>query len=924
MFNILDTLWQYLAGSKNKKWLKVASKQAAIISELESKYAALSDAEILDWAIGIRKDFQGDHEAAVNTQKLEQTRNEIYAAAREVAKRKLNMRHYDCQLIGGMVLDKGAIAEMKTGEGKTLVATLALIVNAFAGKKSFLVTVNDYLARRDGEWMKPLYEGMGLTLGIVTADTPVQERATEYQRDIIYITNNELGFDFLRDRMAFSKQHQIQPQFDFAIVDEVDSILIDEARTPLIISAPADQNTQHFKAINGMIPKLERQQIEIDETDKLQTLNIDDSQRGDYWVDEKNRQVDITEKGLVKIESLLTSMKIISSEENLYAPNNLNILQIVNSCLRAHTLFSRDVDYIVKDGEILLIDENTGRLMQGRRLSAGLHQAIECKENVTIRQETLTLASTTFQNFFRLFGKLSGMTGTAQTEAIEFQEIYGLSVVDIPTNQPMVREDMNDIVFMTEAEKYAAIVKEIEYATEKKIPVLVGTASVESSERLSKQLKKNHIKHEVLNAKNHAREAEIIAQAGSPGKVTISTNMAGRGTDIILGGNPEFNTADKTPSEKAKLLKEWEQVNREVIENGGLYVLACERHESRRTDNQLRGRAGRQGDPGTSRFFLSMEDNLIRLFVTDRIRNMMMSLGIEPGEAIEHRMLSNAIERAQKKVEQRNFEIRKNLLDYDNVANEQRTIVYEIRDGLLHDDDISEEIKEDTEEFVLDQLSTRLTGEPSKQVALNNIAEFIENELGIAGVDITSLEPELNNLPFIAEFVLDKIDVLLKDKFKLEPELQPMVERHLKLQLLDQYWRDHLQNMEVLRSSINLRAYAQRNPKQEYKRESFLLFSEFMAAVREKTVRAMVRVKITENETLDKGMSKRNNNQRKMNTVRPQAQSSFDTPAIKRKSNTVPKVETIIRDQQKVGRNEACPCGSGKKYKKCHGISQSA
>ena len=673
------SMFRKIFGSKNQRELKRMGKMVTKINALEADLEPLSDDDLKAKTLEFRQRLEKD-------ESLDGLLPEAFAVVREASRRVMGMRHFDCQMIGGITLHEGKIAEMRTGEGKTLTATTAVYLNALSGKGVHVVTVNDYLAERDANWMRPLYEFLGMSVGVILSQQDPNSKREAYSADITYGTNNEFGFDYLRDNMAFTLEDRVQGQLNFAVVDEVDSILIDEARTPLIISGPSEDSSELYKKINVLIPKLVRGYEEVEEG----------GDTGHYTIDEKNRQVELTEDGHQYVEELLAEYKLLQEGDSLYAANNLNLLHHVHAALKAHYLFQRDVDYIVQNNQIVIVDEHTGRTMPGRRWSDGIHQAVEAKEGVRIQSENQTLASTTFQNYFRLYETLSGMTGTADTEAFEFHQIYGLDVVVIPTNKPMVRKDENDLIYMTAEEKYEAIVEDINATVEEKRPVLVGTASIESSELISTVLKKKKIPHKVLNAKFHAQEAEIIAQAGAPGAVTIATNMAGRGTDIVLGGNWQVEVdalENPTDEQKNKIKSDWEARNKAVLEAGGLHIIGTERHESRRIDNQLRGRSGRQGDPGSTRFFLSLEDNLMRIFASDRVKGLMQTLGMERGEAIEHRWVTKSIENAQKKVEGRNFDIRKSLLEYDDVANDQRRVVYEQRDDILHADDLSENVK---------------------------------------------------------------------------------------------------------------------------------------------------------------------------------------------------------------------------------------
>ena len=909
---MLTGLLKKVFGSKNDRELKRMGKIVKAINALEVDLEKLTDEELAAKTVEFRQRLD---EGA----NLDQLLPEAFAVVREASKRVMGMRHFDVQLIGGMTLHDGKVAEMRTGEGKTLVATLAVYLNALTGLGVHVVTVNDYLASRDAEWMRPLYEALGLTVGVaLSGQDPATKRAA-YAADITYGTNNEFGFDYLRDNMAFSLDEKVQRDFNFAVVDEVDSILIDEARTPLIISGPAEDSSQMYITINQLIPQLKKFDGEIDPQDESQDISEH------FVVDEKNRTVELTEAGHAAVEELLTEQGLLNEGESLYAPHNLNLLHHVLAGLRAHNLFQKDVDYIVQNNEVVIVDEHTGRIMQGRRWSEGLHQAVEAKEGVSVQNESQTFASTTFQNYFRLYSKLSGMTGTADTEAFELRQIYGLDVVVIPTNKPISRKDENDLIYMSVEEKYEAIVKEIRACQEALRPVLVGTASVESSELISTLLKKEKIVHNVLNAKNHGGEASIIAQAGRPGAVTIATNMAGRGTDIVLGGKLEAELAEldnPTDEQIAEVTAAWEARHKQVLENGGLHIIGTERHESRRIDNQLRGRAGRQGDPGSSRFFLSLEDDLMRIFASDRVRQLMQALGMERGEAIEHKMVSNAIEKAQRKVEGRNFDIRKSLLEYDDVANDQRTVIYEQRNEIMATDDISETINAVREEVVASKFSEFVP------------PQSLEEQWDIAGLE-RSLEADFSVKLPVQEW-LDQDDSLHEETLyqKVQDEILAVYkqkeqqvgestmrnfEKQVMLQVLDTLWKEHLQTMDHLRQGIHLRGYAQKNPKQEYKRESFHLFQELLDNIKRDVIRIICHVQVQQPEELEamEQLRREQAENQQMDFTHDQSSAlsddSDDAEAVDEQG------ETFVRDGRKVGRNEPCPCGSGKKYKHCHG-----
>jgi preprotein translocase subunit SecA len=814
-----------LFGTKNSRELKRMGRIVTRINALESEVTSLSDEALKALTQALRERLDGG-------ETLDDLLPEAFAAVREAGRRFMGMRAFDVQLIGGITLHEGRIAEMRTGEGKTLAATLPAYLNALTGSGVHIVTVNDYLARRDANWMRPIYEGLGLTVGVVQSGQPPVEKRAAYAADVTFGTNNEFGFDYLRDNMAFTLEDKFQRELNYAIVDEVDSILIDEARTPLIISGPAEQSTELYKKINTLAPKLTQQPF----VEKQQFGVEEEEVTGDFVVDEKNRQVELTELGHQKVEDELIRMGLLDEGDSLYAATNLNLLHHVHAALKAYALFKRDVDYMVTNGEIVIVDEHTGRAMPGRRWSEGIHQAIEAKEKVQIQNETQTLASTTFQNYFRLYQKLAGMTGTADTEAFEFQQIYGLAVVVIPTNAPMIRDDQNDLVYLTIDEKYDAIVEDINGCIERGQPVLVGTASIESSERLSAELDRRKIVHNVLNAKQHEREADVIAQAGRPGALTIATNMAGRGTDIVLGGNWEAEVAalkDPDESQVEAIRKDWQQRHDQVIEAGGLHIIGTERHESRRIDNQLRGRSGRQGDPGSTRFYLSMEDNLMRIFANERVRSIMQSIGLEDGEAIEHRMVNNAIEKAQRKVEGHNFDIRKNLLEFDDVSNDQRQVIYQQRRDLMATSDISETI-----EGIREEVLYELIGEyvPPQSIEEQWDIEGLEQALLTEFASTQPVRKWLDeddslNEDSLSRKILEQVETEYRAKEQLWAEHgvdMRMVEKQIMLQILDQRWKEHLATMDHLRASIGLRAYAQKQPKQEYKRESFELFQELL------------------------------------------------------------------------------------------------
>ena len=903
-------LLKKLFGSKNEREVKRMLKAVQAVNAFEEQMLALSDEQL-------RAKTEEFKARLAKGETLDQLLAEAFAVAREAGKRVMGMRHFDVQLIGGMTLHEGKIAEMRTGEGKTLVATLAVYLNALSGKGVHVVTVNDYLARRDANWMRPLYEFLGMSVGIVTPFMPPEEKREAYAADITYGTNNEFGFDYLRDNMAFSLEDKFQRELNFAVIDEVDSILIDEARTPLIISGQAEDSSRLYTEINKLIPRLK---LHVEEEEGVVT------QEGHYKVDEKARQVELNEAGHQFVEEMLTEVGLLAEGESLYSAHNLGLLTHVYSGLRAHKLFNRNVEYIVQNNQVLLIDEHTGRTMPGRRLSEGLHQAIEAKEGLPIQAESQTLASTTFQNYFRLYNKLSGMTGTADTEAFEFHQIYGLAVIVIPTNRVMARKDFNDLVYLTQEEKYAAIITDIKDCMAQGRPILVGTATIESSEYVSKLLEKEGIEHKVLNAKFHEKEAEIIAQAGRPGALTIATNMAGRGTDILLGGNWEVEVAaleNPTPEQIAQIKADWQKRHQQVIEAGGLHVIASERHESRRIDNQLRGRSGRQGDPGSSRFYLSLEDSLMRIFASDRVKNFMKALGMQPGEAIEHRMVSNAIEKAQRKVEGRNFDMRKQLLEFDDVANEQRKVIYHMRNNLLSASDIGETIADFRRE-VLD----------------NTINEYIAPQSLPEQWDIAGLEEALYssfNLRLPIQQWLDDDHKLYEETLRARileelvnaynekeneasAEALRTFEKQILLRVLDDLWKDHLSTMDHLRHGIHLRGYAQKNPKQEYKRESFTLFQELLESIKRDTIRVLSHVQVRREDPAEEEARLRREAEALAERMQFQhAEASALAQPETAEEGDVAVAAAPVRAEQKIGRNEPCPCGSGKKYKHCHG-----
>lgn len=906
---MLASLVKKIIGSRNDRQLKRMGKLVKQINAIEDQLSGLNDEELRGKTRLLKDRYQ-------QGENLDALLPEAFAVVREGSKRSMGMRHFDVQLIGGITLHEGRIAEMRTGEGKTLMATLPVYLNAITGKGVHVVTVNDYLARRDAQWMSTLYEFLGLTVGVVFPQQSPEEKRAAYQADITYGTNNEFGFDYLRDNMAFRKEDKFQRELHYAVVDEVDSILIDEARTPLIISGPAEDSSELYKQMNKLAPQLKKQEEELEE-DKEPT--------GHYLLDEKARQVELTEVGHLFIEEQLQKLGLLPEGESLYSAHNLNMLHHVNAALKAHVLFMRNVEYIVADGEVLLVDEHTGRTMPGRRLSEGLHQALEAKEGLNIQAESQTLASTTFQNYFRLYEKLSGMTGTADTEAFELRQIYGLDVIVIPTHKPMVREDGNDLVYLTIEEKYEAIIADIKETVEQGRPVLVGTASIDASELLSNALNKARIPHNVLNAKFHEKEAEIIAQAGRPGAITIATNMAGRGTDIILGGSweAELSAVENLSQEQEDQIKaEWHKRHKVVLEAGGLHIIGTERHESRRIDNQLRGRSGRQGDPGSSRFYLSLEDNLMRIFASERVKSFMKALGMEKGEAIEHRMVTNAIEKAQRKVEGRNFDIRKQLLEYDDVANDQRRVVYKQRDELLNSENVQSSIDSMRAEVVSDVISQHIAPESlEEQWDVKGLEQMLGAELAMQ-LPIQKWLDEDDKLE--EEGLREKILAEVVSSYKRKEELAGdeslrNFEKHILLRVLDDKWKEHLATMDHLRQGIHLRGYAQKNPKQEYKREAFELFQSMLEDIKTDTIRILSHVQVQQDDKTEELEEQRRQELiRRMQFQHDQAQGMAENSV---EEHELPKglTEPFVRESRKVGRNEPCPCGSGKKYKQCHG-----
>ncbi|WP_227429817.1 preprotein translocase subunit SecA [Psychrobacter sp. I-STPA6b] len=936
-------------GTKNDRELKRMRQIVKKINAQEESIQSLSDEQLREKTLEFKQRYD-------KGESLDAMLPEAFAVCREASKRTLGMRHFDVQLIGGITLHQGSIAEMRTGEGKTLMATLAIYLNALSGKGVHVVTVNDYLATRDAELNRPLFNFLGLSVGVIYSQQPPQEKVEAYQADITYGTNNEYGFDYLRDNMVFSLEEKKQRPLNYCIIDEIDSILIDEARTPLIISGQAEDSSRTYALINTIIPRLQRSKDE--EANK-------NNEEGDFWIDEKNRQIEISEKGYEKIENFLIEVGELGENESLYSPTRLPLLAHVQAAIRAHHIFVKNVHYIVDDGEVIIVDENTGRTMPGRRWSEGLHQAVEAKENVEIQAENQTLATTTFQNYFRLYDKLSGMTGTADTEAAEFKSTYDLDVVVIPTHKPIARKDLDDQIFLTKLGKYKGIIREIKEIQAKGAPVLVGTATIEASEELSYLLDQEGIKHNVLNAKQHEREAEIIAQAGSPRSVTIATNMAGRGTDIILGGNWQAQIVDPENVDEAqmqKLKEQWQKRHDEVLAAGGLHIIGSERHESRRIDNQLRGRAGRQGDPGQSRFFLSLEDDLMRIFAGDRVVNMMRAMGLKEDEAIEHKMVSKSIENAQSKVESRDFDARKNLLKYDDVANEQRKVIYSQRDDLLAEADLKETI-ESMHREVYDALISQfvLPGSIDDQWNIDGLEDELESEFKyfMPINDWLDEDRRLDEEGLRRKITQAAIDRYHERREQMGEEQAARLERHLMLQSLDRHWKEHLTQMDQLRKGIHLRGYAQKNPEQEYKRESFDLFTMMLGAIKSDTVQDLSRVHIPTKEELeamaeqrrveaqrmqmhfehneidsltgethpDPEVAARNRAEEQRTQGRSQMRINFNTTASVAGASTgnAPASATETGNTEEsykdlnISRNSPCPCGSGLKYKQCHG-----
>ena len=893
MLNFISNIF----GSKNDRILKRMTSYVRAANDLEKELSEKPDSYFTELKEELVQKYNE------NDKDMYSILPHAFAVVREASKRTLGLRHFDSQLLGGISLAEGNIAEMKTGEGKTLVATLPVYLNYIMGNKAVLVTVNDYLARRDAEWMRPIYEFLGLKVGIVNSNQETKEKSYAYDSDVIYATNNELGFDYLRDNMAHSVEERVQCSLDFAIIDEVDSILIDEARTPLIISGPTSESSDSYQKIKKFMPHLKKQLREGTEEEPLLDHEI-----GHYLIDEKNRTIELTDDGYILVEGLLDEASMLGESDGLYSVSNLKIMKFVQATLRANFLYQKNVHYLVRNNEVLLIDEHTGRTMPGRRMSEGVHQALECKENVPIQRESQTLASTTFQNFFRLFSTLSGMTGTADTEAVEFRQIYGLDVVIIPTNVPMIREDHNDLVFLTTKAKYIALVDEIESLREKSSPILVGTVSVESSEEVSRYLKERNIPHQILNAKQNEKEAEVIANAGKPGMVTIATNMAGRGTDIVLGGRKEDQSEE-----------DWKKNNDLVLKSGGLHILGTERHESRRIDNQLRGRSGRQGDPGYSRFFLSLEDDLLRLFISDNRRALFERIGMGD-DHIEHKMLSRGIENAQKRIENRNFDARKNLLEYDDVSNDQRQAIYSLRNQLLEEENISQTI----DELLISEfkrISNLYIPEESieSQWRTEELQEFLLVNYGIGNDIHSTVQNDKSLIPeTIAELITNKSIEVYKNKYVSFGETRLLLEKQVMLQVLDVHWKEHLAEIDHLRGSVGLRAYAQKNPKNEFKQEAYSMFEIMLDTIDAETIRALFSIELVSKNQLDDLKQKE---KQEMEILLEKADAAPINEIDENTINKNERLDPVVRDETKIGRNELIQITNGQetkemKYKK--------
>lgn len=898
---MLSKLVRKIFGSRNDRFVKQLRKRVELINVLESALQQLSNEQLQQKTLEFKQRISAG-------ETLDSLLNEAFAVCREASLRVLNMRHYDAQLIGGIILNENKITEMKTGEGKTLVATLAIYLNALSGKGVHLVTVNDYLAERDAVWMGQLYSFLGLSTGVVLSTMDYDAKREAYKADITYGTNNQFGFDYMHDNLTFTLAERVQRELNFAIVDEVDSILIDEARTPLIISGQASDSSELYTKINVIIPSLKKVEIE----------NADGPGPGDFTIDEKTKQAHITEQGHESIENLLIDTGLLSEGESLYDTSNIMLVHHLNAALRAHALYQRDVDYLIDDGQIVIIDEFTGRTMAGRRWSEGLHQAIEAKEGVNIQNENQTIASISFQNYFRLYAKLAGMTGTADTEAFEFQQIYGLEVIVVPTEKPMTRLDHGDLIYLTAREKYAAIVEDIRGCVDRKQPVLVGTTTVETSEYLASLLKKDKIKHEILNAKQHQREAIIIADAGKPGSVTIATNMAGRGTDIVLGGNieMELKALGKNDIKKRDALQQaWKDHHQAVLDAGGLHIIGTERHESRRIDNQLRGRSGRQGDDGSTRFYLSMEDNLMRIFASEKVSNIMQKLGMEEGEAIEHPWVSKAIENAQRKVETHNFDMRKHLLEYDDVANDQRKVIYKQRDDLLHAENITDAIVDMRYEVIADIFYRYFpAGSLDEQWDVVNLEKALETDLG----GKLAIADWIENEDISQDVILARIQKHFSDDYDEKVALAGLAvaqrfEKEIMLMVIDRHWKEHISGMDFLRQGIGLRGYAQKNPIQEYKKESFEMFSEMLSGINHEAIGIVSKVQVESEQDVD-ALEK---NHASDNNI--EMQHSTADNILTDDTKEAQQQQPFVRKQKKVGRNEPCYCGSGKKFKQCHG-----
>lgn len=909
---MLGKLIKKLFGSRNDRLLRQYRKHVLRVNALEESMQALSDEQL-------RAKTDEFRQRLTAGETVDELMFEAFAVVREASQRTLKMRHFDVQLIGGMVLHFGKVAEMRTGEGKTLMSTLPAYLNALSGKGVHIVTVNDYLAKRDAEWMQPIYDMLGLSVGVNLTQMDHEAKQHAYAADITYGTNNEFGFDYLRDNMAFANEQLVQRPLHFAVIDEVDSILIDEARTPLIISGQVDEKSDLYERVNALIPALKRQMEEDDVTGEKQ---IAEDQRGDFYADEKTKQAHLTEQGHLKAEEMMLANGLMPAGSSLYDLSNVMLMHYLNAALRAHALYNRDVDYVVKNGSVTIVDEHTGRLMDGRRWSDGLHQAVEAKEGVEIQMENQTLATITFQNYFRLYNKLSGMTGTADTEAFELQKIYGLEVVVIPTNKPMVREDRTDQFFANNKDKYQAIIKEIKDGRERGQPVLVGTASVEASELMSDLLRQAKIPHEMLNAKNHEREAKIITQAGRPGAVTVATNMAGRGTDIVLGGNVEAEIAElESPSDEqvSQLRAEWTQRHDAVLAAGGLHVCGTERNESRRIDNQLRGRSGRQGDAGSSQFFLSLDDNLLRIFAAERMRAIMGKLGLQDGEMIQHKWLNAAIENAQRRVEGMNFDIRKQLLEFDDVANDQRKVIYRQRRQLMEAATIDDVIESMRQTAVTDMIQAYVPAQSMpEQWDIAALTQQLKDEFNLElplqswlDSDESFHEEQLH------ERVFEAVDKSYREKEATldDPAVLRDIEKSLVLQVIDSHWRDHLAAMDHLRKGIHLRGFAQKNPAQEYKRESFDMFQDMLSKIKYEITATLARVTFTHEPTPIEQPAMTLNYQHDDAAL---AQPEMPELASVEQAGDGQQ-QPFKRDTPKVGRNESCPCGSGKKYKQCHG-----